>query len=742
MKISTIHRKMSARLHRSLEESLSQTLPNLKMVGLLGAVGFPLFYVVWTHWLPQDADSALLRGVGFLLSVGFLFHQKWQFRYPAFFRLFWIFGFIYTLSFFFVYHLLANHGSLVWSMSALVGLMLIVVLVSDWILTALFNLIGASLALAVYTFEMGGVVNYSNYQEQLPVFLFALITGSVFNHRTAIVRVARQRALTALGASVAHELKAPLLTIETEAEALRRSVVGLNAPDDCVAQVDSIRAGQAHASTIIEMLLVGVASSDTSLHETESLSARDMLDSMLHRYPFRSSRDKEKVTKSMSAEFTVSGSELLIMHVLFNLLKNAFRAIEDQPDGEITVIADLDADSGRPVIRVRDNGCGIAPSVLPRVFDDFFTTSRLGRGSGIGLAFCKRVMKQHGGEIRCESEYGLWTEFTLLFPRSPMEANPLSRDQRASERSTQAWLSPGQAALIVDDEEINRKRLASMIAGRLRCDFAGSVREARARLHTQAYAVIFCDQHMPGGQGADFLAELSLDTGKPGQPQTRRILVSGDWTLTQQSLPGVDGILLKPLEQAKVDALFVTPEAASAVAERHKPVSEPLLHLAHDLCSPLSALEHLCERMHGLFASLEGLNARLPHEHRLRDEEVSALQSLPQQFERVASLAREKILRLRNEGEAMPPSFPVEMHRLWRNSDMLCRLTLQPTLPKLLSGLERSEQCVNGELADRVLRDLRTLTSECTQLHEHAMSLLHLHRKVGSQEVREVVGAD
>ncbi len=69
-------------------------------------------------------------------------------------------------------------------------------------------------------------------------------------------------------------------------------------------------------------------------------------------------------------------------------------------------------------IVIRDNGEGIPPENLPKIFDPFFTSKDVGEGMGLGLSICYRIMQQHGGSIEVRSERGVYSEFTLRFPRA------------------------------------------------------------------------------------------------------------------------------------------------------------------------------------------------------------------------------------------------------------------------------------------------------------------------------------
>ena len=102
----------------------------------------------------------------------------------------------------------------------------------------------------------------------------------------------------------------------------------------------------------------------------------------------------------------------LIEQVVINLIKNALEAVEDTPNPEIRVEAFRQ--EGNPAIRVSDNGAGIVPEALDKVFVPFYTTKT--RGSGIGLSICRQIINRHGGKITVTSEPEKGTAFTLLFP--------------------------------------------------------------------------------------------------------------------------------------------------------------------------------------------------------------------------------------------------------------------------------------------------------------------------------------
>lgn len=104
--------------------------------------------------------------------------------------------------------------------------------------------------------------------------------------------------------------------------------------------------------------------------------------------------------------------------VLVNLIQNAADAMPD--GGEITITTEQIEPPQAPfrgvVIEVADTGIGIAPELLPKIFDLFFTTKPQGRGTGMGLAICHEIVKAHRGRIDVVSEVGQGTRMRVLLP--------------------------------------------------------------------------------------------------------------------------------------------------------------------------------------------------------------------------------------------------------------------------------------------------------------------------------------
>lgn len=102
----------------------------------------------------------------------------------------------------------------------------------------------------------------------------------------------------------------------------------------------------------------------------------------------------------------------LLSQAFLNVLRNAVQAVEY--GGDILVTAAVDTEGSR--ITIQDNGPGIAPEYLPKVFDAFFTTRAVGSGTGLGLTVARDAIEAHAGHIAIDSTPGQGTSVTIRFP--------------------------------------------------------------------------------------------------------------------------------------------------------------------------------------------------------------------------------------------------------------------------------------------------------------------------------------
>lgn len=117
-----------------------------------------------------------------------------------------------------------------------------------------------------------------------------------------------------------------------------------------------------------------------------------------------------------------------LTQLIMNLLINAMDALENLVGRQPTICISTSADSEYACVVIADNGHGIEPKILSRVFEAFFTTKPAGKGTGLGLSLCYSITKMHGGSIDIDSTPGAGTQVRVLFPLNDTaysEANSL-----------------------------------------------------------------------------------------------------------------------------------------------------------------------------------------------------------------------------------------------------------------------------------------------------------------------------
>ena len=125
---------------------------------------------------------------------------------------------------------------------------------------------------------------------------------------------------------------------------------------------------------------------------------------------------RAKVITRLGADTKLVGSVGRLTQVFINLLVNAAQAAQAESgvEGKILVLTRRDGD--RVIAEVSDDGAGIPASVLPRIFEPYFTTKPAGKGTGLGLFLCRDIVRRHRGEIRVRSSPTHGTTFTLELP--------------------------------------------------------------------------------------------------------------------------------------------------------------------------------------------------------------------------------------------------------------------------------------------------------------------------------------
>jgi signal transduction histidine kinase len=220
-------------------------------------------------------------------------------------------------------------------------------------------------------------------------------------------REGQLRSAGRLAAEFAHQIKNPLAIINSTAFSLQRALP--DAKTEVAQQIGIIQEEVTRADQVITQIM-GYA--QLSEGRVEKLSVIQELDrAIMQFFPPAVPTDIQ-----VHREFGHVFPPLLMQRghlseILLNLLKNAREALGEK--GNVFVTADCHRDHSIE-ISVRDDGPGIAPDKIERIFEAYYTTKE--RGTGLGLAIVKHNVELYGGNMRVESELGKGAKFTLIFP--------------------------------------------------------------------------------------------------------------------------------------------------------------------------------------------------------------------------------------------------------------------------------------------------------------------------------------
>ena len=196
-------------------------------------------------------------------------------------------------------------------------------------------------------------------------------------------------------------------------------------------------------------------------------------------------------------------------------------------------------------ISVSDTGCGMTPDQLAHIFEPFYTTKPVGKGTGLGLFTVRNILRKHNGVVRVLSEQGLGTTFEVLFPAHE-DRDPAAHDQAFQEASR----GQGELILLVDDEASNAMILSAMLSCwgyRVVCAHDGAQGLALFCKQPRDFRLIITDLMMPFMDGVAL-----IHAARQLQPNVPALIISAaadSETRIKRLAPNLPLLLQKPIRR-------------------------------------------------------------------------------------------------------------------------------------------------------------------------------------------------
>jgi two-component system CAI-1 autoinducer sensor kinase/phosphatase CqsS len=526
----------------------------LKYVGYLGAATTLLFYFIrFTRPGAHIADDLALRGIALALYLGLAFKELWPESWKKHYISYSYVVVLTCLPCFTLYTALQRGGGMPAISNTFIVLSFLV-LITDWRNTLVMLAIGTAAASGFYYVTDAAPQIPLDVIAQLPAYALIVIGGNLFKFSTEQIDAERKlRATQALAGSIAHEMRNPLSQIRQNLERMQQALPQPSTTPEPqtlgVRQVDALYRHLAESELavsrglqVIAMTLDEVSAKPLDSASFSYLSAADASRKAVQEYGYEGDEERERVSVDVVEDFSFRGDETAYLFVLFNLIKNALYYLPLREDGRVTVTVD------RHQVRVRDNGPGVAPELLPRMFEPFRSVGKSG-GTGLGLAYCQRVIRAFGGDIACDSVLGEYTEFSMRLP--PVNAAEAQAHSSAALQKARDTFH-GKRLLVVDDDSAlrttTRHKLRLLEA---QVDEAANGRRALEMLARQKYDLVVLDLNMPVLDGYA-LAERIRDGEVPANRDVCIVAYTSEpahLASVKTQKAGMDGFVSKPCAQ-------------------------------------------------------------------------------------------------------------------------------------------------------------------------------------------------
>lgn len=233
----------------------------------------------------------------------------------------------------------------------------------------------------------------------------------------SLLQAGKLAAIGQLAAGVAHEINNPLTVINANAEMLKLTIKESDDPDNYEG-LDLIHRAGVRAARVVGGLLDFAREHQ---YIFVPLDINQSLEQALELVAYQMNVAHVTVQLDLAPSLPrVAASSEHIKSVWINLLVNARDALRDANTAvpHITITTRLTHIENNPHIQVtiKDNGPGISPAEAAHIFEPFYTTKDPGKGTGLGLATCLRIIKQHHGSIEMVSDTGQGATFIILLP--------------------------------------------------------------------------------------------------------------------------------------------------------------------------------------------------------------------------------------------------------------------------------------------------------------------------------------
>jgi signal transduction histidine kinase len=258
---------------------------------------------------------------------------------------------------------------------------------------------------------------YRDEFSQLAMAMNHMMVQLVRRHEM-LTQAHKLKAVGTLTAGVAHELNNPINNIMLTSNALRDDYEDFS-DEDRLDLVDDLVSQSERAQRIVRNLLDFARESEI---EADAHAVQDIIEDTLRLAANQIGLSKVKVKGEIAANLPpIYGDRQQLQQVFLNIVLNALDAMPK--GGTLSVSCGTTSDRELVAVDFADTGVGIPEHRISEVFNPFFTTKAGAKGTGLGLSVSLGIIRQHGGDMKVQSEVGKGTTFSVLLPVAKVPAD-------------------------------------------------------------------------------------------------------------------------------------------------------------------------------------------------------------------------------------------------------------------------------------------------------------------------------
>jgi signal transduction histidine kinase/CheY-like chemotaxis protein len=269
-------------------------------------------------------------------------------------------------------------------------------------------------------------------------------------------------------------------TLPALVDSLAQTLHGMQRVREVVRNLMTFSRGCVESSTLVDVRGVAESAIQMAMHEV---------------------MPRARLVRALGEVSPVMGSEAQLGQVFLSLIVNAAQSIPggDPRQHEVRICTRMG--DGKVIVEVSDTGAGIAPEVLPRIFDPFFTSRGAGQGTGMGLSVCYGTIQRLGGDITVASEPERGSTFRVVLP-------PASAWRQEPVVASRRHASPKRRVLVLDDDALIGEGIARALEDIAVVTVVADAPAVLDRLAKgERWDTILCDSSLADMSGIDVYRE-------------------------------------------------------------------------------------------------------------------------------------------------------------------------------------------------------------------------------------------